>query len=208
MRTNKIRVLVADDHRIVRLGLSALLATENGIEVVGEAENGEAAVTLVRELNPDVVLLDLVMPEMDGVAATEAIRAIRPETKILILTSFSMSDDISRALAAGASGAILKNASDDELIAAVKAVAVGESVIGNEVQKLLKGIPPIPQLTDRQKQILAMVVDGNTNRQIASHLGIREDSVGAHLSSIFTKLGASCRAEAVAIAMRRHLLKL
>ncbi len=208
MRTGKIRVLVADDHRIVRIGLSALLSTENCIEVVGEAENGEAAVMLVRELHPDVVLLDLVMPEMDGVAATEAIRAIRPETKILILTSFSMSDDISRALAAGASGAILKNASDDELIAAVKAVAVGESVIDNEVQKLIKDAPPIPQLTERQKLILSMVVDGNTNRQIASHLGIREDSVGAHLSTIFAKLGASCRAEAVAIAMRRHLLKL
>ncbi len=208
MKTGKIRVLVADDHRIVRLGLSALLATENDIEVVGEAENGEAAVTRVRELHPDVILLDLVMPGMDGIAATEAIHVIRPETKILILTSFSMSDDISRALAAGASGAILKNASDDELIAAVKAVAVGESVIGNEVQKLIKGIPPIPQLTDRQKQILAMVVDGNTNRQIASHIGIREDSVGAHLTAIFAKLGASCRAEAVAIAVRRHLLKL
>ena len=208
MRTGKIRVLVADDHRIVRIGLAALLSTESGIEVVGEAENGETAVALARELLPDVVLMDLVMPEMDGVETTAAIRAACPETKVLILTSFSVSDGISRALAAGATGAILKSVSDDELIAAVKAAAAGESVIGDEVRKLIDEAPPIPQLTGRQKQILAMVVDGNTNRQIALHLGIREDSVGAHLSAIFAKLGVSCRAEAVAIAMRRQLLKM
>ena len=208
MNTDKIRVLVADDHRIVRIGLSALLATESDIEVVGEAENGETAVAMVRELHPDVVLMDLAMPAMDGVEATAAIRAARPETNILILTSFSVSDDISRALAAGASGAILKSASDDEIITAVKSVAAGETVVGNEVRKLIKDAPPVSKLTERQEQILSMVVDGNTNRQIACHLGIREDSVGAHLTAIFAKLGASCRAEAVAIAVRRHLLKL
>ena len=208
MNTGKIRVLVADDHRIVRIGLSALLATESDIEVVGEAENGENAVAMVRELCPDVVLMDLAMPAMDGVEATAAIRATRPETKILILTSFSVSDDISRALATGASGAILKSASDDEIIAAVKSIAAGKTVIGNEVRKLINDTPPVSRLTERQEQILSMVVDGNTNRQIAYHLGIREDSVGAHLTAIFAKLGASCRAEAVAIAVRRHLLKL
>ena len=205
---NKIRTILADDHAVVRTGLAALLDAEPDIDVVGEAEDGAEAVRSAVRLRPDVVVMDLMMPVRDGIDATREIHAALPETKILVLTTSGVSDDIARALDAGASGAILKSAPNAKLIAAIRAVAAGKSAVSDDVRKMLRADPPIPDLTDRQLEILASVTRGFTNQDIARQLGIREDSVKEHLYNIFAKIGASNRAEAVAIALRKHLLKI
>ena len=204
----KIRTLIADDHSVVRIGLTALLNTVNDIEVVGEAEDGEVAVRKSLKLKPDVVILDMMMPALDGVSATSKIRTQLPGTRVLILTTFASPDSIRQALDAGASGALLKSAADADLIDAVRRIARGETVISDEVNQLILNLESAPVLTNRQLEILHHVTRGRTNKEIATLLGIREDSVGQHLSAIFTKLGAATRAEAVAIALRKHLLKI
>ena len=203
----KIRLLVADDHAVVRMGLVTLLESEMDIEVVGEAGDGEAAVSAVRKTAPDVVLMDLVMPKKDGADATAAIKAERPDTKVLILTTFSDTDDIARALNAGADGAMLKNADYSEVVAAIRRVAAGKKSIAPEVRKMLEENPPLPELTGRQMDILASMVRGLTNADIAKQFDITSDGVKFHITSILAKLGAANRAEAVAIALRKHLLK-
>ena len=205
---SRTKVMIADDHSVVRIGLATLLATENDLEVVGEADDGAAAVQEASRLKPDVVIMDLMMPGTDGVDATIEIRRQAPETRILILTTFAHSDNIRRALNAGASGALLKSTTDADLISAIRRVARGDQVISEEVRDLLSGDPPVPLLTKRQMTILESVTKGQSNREIASHLNIREDSVGEHLTAIFSKLGAANRTEAVAIALRKHLLKI
>ena len=203
-----IRTIIADDHAVVRTGLASLLEAETDIDVVAEAEDGEEAVRSVLRHKPDVVVMDLMMPVKDGVDATREIRASLPNVKVLVLTTSGVSDDIVRALDAGASGAILKSASNADLITAIRAVASGKSAISEDVQKMLRADPPIQNLTERQLQILNSVMRGFTNQDIARQLGIREDSVKEHLYNIFEKIGASNRAEAVAIALRKHLLKI
>ena len=203
----KIRLLVADDHAVVRMGLVTLLESEKDIEVVGEAGDGNAAVSAARKTAPDVVLMDLVMPKKDGADATAAIKAERPETKVLILTTFSDTDDIARALNAGAEGAMLKNADYSEVAAAIRKVAAGKKSVAPEVRKMLAENPPLPELTDRQMDILASMVRGLTNADIAKQFGITPDGVKFHITSILAKLGAANRSEAVAIALRKHLLK-
>ena len=203
----KIRLLVADDHAVVRMGLVTLLGSEKDIEVVGEAGDGDAAVSAARKTSPDVVLMDLVMPKKDGADATAAIKAERPETKVLILTTFSDTDDIARALNAGAEGAMLKNADYAEVAAAIRKVAAGKKSVAPEVRKMLAENPPLPELTDRQMDILASMVRGLTNADIAKQFGITPDGVKFHITSILAKLGAANRTEAVSIAQRKHLLK-
>ena len=203
----KIRLLVADDHAVVRMGLVTLLESEKDIEVVGEAGDGDAAVSAARKTSPDVVLMDLVMPKKDGADATAAIKAERPETKVLILTTFSDTDDIARALNAGADGAMLKNADYAEVAAAIRRVAAGKKSVAPEVKKMLAENPPLPELTDRQMDILASMVRGLTNADIAKLFGITPDGVKFHITSILAKLGAANRTEAVSIAQRKHLLK-
>ena len=203
----KIRLLVADDHAIVRMGLVTLLESEKDIEVVGEAGDGDAAVSTARKTAPDVVLMDLVMPKKDGADATAAIKAERPETKVLILTTFSDTDDIARALNAGADGALLKNADYAEVIAAIRSVAAGKKTVAPEIKKMLAENPPIPDLTERQTDVLTSMVRGLTNADIAKQFGITPDGVKFHITSILAKLGAANRSEAVAIALRKHLLK-
>ena len=204
----KIRLLVADDHAVVRMGLVSLLESEKDIEVVGEAGDGDAAVSTARKTAPDVVLMDLVMPKKDGADATAAIKAERPETKVLILTTFSDTDDIARALNAGADGALLKNADYAEVIAAIRSVAAGKKTVAPEIKKMLAENPPIPDITERQTDVLTSMVRGLTNADIAKQFGITPDGVKFHITSILAKLGAANRSEAVAIALRKHLLKI
>ena len=204
----KIRILIADDHLIVRTGLAALLGTEKDLEVVGQAKNGIEAVREAVRIKPDVVIMDLMMPKMDGVAATAEIAAKVPETRVILLTTFGTSDGIAHALAAGAKGAILKNADNTELARAIRKVAKGGEFISSDIQQQLAADPPIPQLTPRQQEILASMVRGLTDRDIARQLGIRQDGVNDHVRAILQKIGAANRTEAVAIAMRKHLLKL
>ncbi|MBR2838282.1 MAG: response regulator transcription factor [Kiritimatiellae bacterium] len=205
---NTIRILVVDDHAIARLGLLSLLETEEGLAVVGQAEDGESAIVQAEELKPDVVIMDLVMPGMDGVSATRAISARLPQTKILVLTTFGGSDDIAHALEAGATGALMKNTEINELIDAIRSVAAGRQVLAPEIRKMLAENPPVPELTPRQMEILHSVTRGLTNRDIANQLGITIDGVKDHINAILAKIGAANRSEAVAIAFRKHLLKI
>ncbi len=200
--------MIADDHLIVRTGLSALLETESDITVVGQARNGLEAVSETLRLMPDVAIVDLMMPRMDGVEATAEIAAKAPSTGVLILTTFGTSDGIAHALEAGAKGALLKSAEDKQLVEAVRKVAAGGRFVPDEIACQLETDPPIPELTPRQRDILASMVRRLTDRDIARQLGIRQDGVNDHVSAILHKLGAANRTEAAAIALRKHLLKL
>ena len=205
---NTIRVLIADDHTIVRIGLRTLLGAEKDIEVAGEAKNGEMAVKEALRLRPDVVIMDLMMPKMDGAEATAALHEKLPETKVIILTTFGSSDGIAHAIESGAAGALMKTADDDALISTIRSVAGGKTVISPDIKRLLAEDPPIPVLTTRQTEVLQSMMRGLTNRDIAKQLGIRQDGVNEHVAAILAKIGAANRTEAVAIALRKHLLKL
>ena len=205
---NTIRVLIADDHTIVRLGLRTLLGAEKDIEVVGEAKNGEMAVKEALRLRPDVVIMDLMMPKMDGAEATAVLHERLPETKVIILTTFGSSDGIAHAIESGAAGALMKTADDAALISTIRSVAGGKTVISPDIKRLLAEDPPIPVLTTRQAEVLQSMMRGLTNRDIAKQLGIRQDGVNEHVAAILAKIGAANRTEAVAIALRKHLLKL
>jgi len=204
---NKLRILIADDHAILRVGLSTLLNTFDDFAVVGEAENGNAALRNVRKCRPDIVILDLMMPDMDGVETTRRLVQEDPGVRILILTTFGTSDGISRALDAGAHGALLKNAEIEELAAAIRAVAGGGRYVSRELERIMAEDPPVQDLTPRQLEILGSLVRGLTSVDIARQLNISSDMVREHTSALFRKLGAANRAEAVAIAMRKHLLR-
>ena len=205
---NKIRVLIADDHAIVRMGLAALISAEPDIEVVGEAKNGIEAVREALRLAPDVVIMDIMMPKKDGIAATQELHEKLPTAKILVLTSVSAPDGITRALAAGASGAVLKNSENQSVIDAIREIVTGKQVIAKEVRRLIRTDPPAPQLSPRQQEILNSLTRGLTNDDIAKQLGIGVPSVKTHLAALFDKLGVANRSEAVAIALRKHLLKI
>ena len=204
---DKIRILIADDHTIVRTGLTALLGTVPGMEVVGEARNGEEAVRQTAKLKPDVVVMDLMMPKKDGAAATAEIVSSLPGTRVLVLTSFGASDAIARALDAGATGAMMKDSPNSSLIAAIRAVASGKSAIAPEVRRIIASDPPAQVLTPRQAEVLLSMTRGLTNHDIARELSISEDRVEQHIRALLEKLGAANRTEAVAIAFRKHLLK-
>ena len=203
-----LRILLADDHAVVRIGLASLLESEKDMTVVGQAKNGEEAVLLARRERPDIVVMDLVMPKMDGAEATAALARERPSAKVIILTSYGAADGVAHALDAGAAGAIMKTADDAELVTAIRKVAAGQRVISPEIRQLLDEQPPVPELTPRQKEILASITRGLTNRDIALELGIRHDGVDRHVNAILSKIGAANRTEAVAIALRKQLLKL
>jgi NarL family two-component system response regulator LiaR len=204
----KIKILVADDHAIVRVGLVTLLGRVPDFEIVGEAGNGAVAVSKALKLAPDVVVLDLVMPKMDGVAATAALHEKLPNAKVLILTSFGTSEDISRALNAGAVGAILKNAANSELVSTIRRVAAGKRTVSPEIENMLANDPPVPELSPRQRDILESIMRGLTNNQIAMQFEISPESVKTHIAKLFEKIGAASRSEAVSIALRKQLLKI
>ena len=203
----KIKVLIADDHTLVRMGLRLLVSTQTDLELVGEAEDGERAVAVVGERHPDVVVMDLQMPVMDGIEATEKIMKDHPETKVIILTSYVASDGISHALERGAVGAILKSETENELIKAIRLAAAGESYITEEIRAQIAADPPIKDLSPRQLEIIAGITRGLNNAEIGQLLGIDRYTVKNHLAVLFQKLGAANRAEAVALALRKHLLK-
>ena len=204
---NKIRILIADDHKMVRDGLAALLGMKRDLEVIGAVGNGQEAVEKALALKPNVVIMDLMMPIMDGVEATREIRKAAPTVQILVLTTFGTSDGIAHAIEAGALGAMMKSADHEELAEAIRKVAGGEQAISEEVALQMKIDPPVPNLTPRQMEILDSMVRGLNNLDIANQLGIRRDGVKEHVNAILTKIGASNRTEAVAIALRKHLLK-
>ena len=205
---NKIKVLVADDHKIVRIGLKALISQQKDLVCVGEADDGNDAVRKALKLKPDVITMDLMMPGKDGETATAELRERLPSAKVVILTSFSTSDGILAALDAGASGALMKTTADTTLLTAIRAVAEGKTFISPEVRKLMANDPPIPRLSDRQKDVLQSLTQGLTNKEIAQRFGLCKGRVEELVTAIFLKLGASNRAEAVAVALRKQLLKI
>ena len=205
---NKLRILVADDHAIVRTGLVSLFETEPDIEIVGEAQSGELAVAMALELKPDIVIMDLMMPDIDGITATERIRAAEPTIKILILTTSTVSDDLAHALEAGANGVITKSAEYTKLLDAIHDIANGRLAVSPEVRRYIEEDPPVPRLTARQMDVLNFLTRGLSNPEIAKLLGIGRESVKEHIDILYEKIGATNRTEAVAIAMRKHLLKI
>ena len=216
--TQKIRVLIADDQAIVRKGIQALLATEPNIEVAGEAENGKDAIRQVEKLQPDVILMDLQMPEMDGIEAIGHITASRPNARILVLTSFATDDKVFPAIKAGALGYLLKDSSPEELIQAIQQVHRGESSLHPTIaRKVLQELsrPPAPQqiptsepLTEREVDVLRLVARGLGNQQIADQLIISEATVRTHVSNILSKLHLASRTQAALYALQKGLASL
>ena len=203
---DKLKVLIVDDHAILRMGLASLLGTRPEIEVSGDAAGGEAALRKYPKLQPNVVIMDLVMPGMDGVEATRALLERHPGARILILTTFGISDSIARALDAGALGVVMKNVSLAELLLAIRKTAAGERYVSPEIERILADDPPIQELSPRQGQILGLLGRGFSNVDIARSLGISLDMVKEHVIALYAKLGAANRTEAVTIALRKHLL--
>ena len=206
--TKKIKILLADDHAIVRDGLASNIALQPDMTVVGEAEDGQSAVKKALVAKPDLVLMDLMMPVMNGAEATEKIRQRLPDTQILILTSFPDSDDIGLALSNGAIGAISKSTPKNQLLESIRAAAAGKRVVSPEVESALNDEEPLPHLSPRQREILDGLIRGLTNKDIARLLGISVAVVKFHLLILFKKLDVANRSEAVAIALRKHLLKI
>ena len=206
MTGRKVKVMLADDHLVVRMGLAAIISIERDMEVVGEAADGAEAVKLAAELHPDVVIMDIMMPKLDGVAATAEIRKRNPDTQILILTTFGTSDDLRRALEVGATGALVKDSAQTELVSAIRECAAGRKILSPAVARQLQSEMPKIELSPRQLEMLNYVAKGFNNAEIANMVGIGRDCVKAHLSAAFTRLNASSRSEAVAIAIRLGLL--
>ncbi|MBQ2625167.1 MAG: response regulator transcription factor [Kiritimatiellae bacterium] len=203
----KTSVLLVDDHSVVRMGLAAIINIEKDLKVCGEAESGAEAVKLAREMRPDVVVMDFMMPGMDGAETTEAVLRASPESKVLVLTTYGTSVDIARALKCGATGAVTKNLSNEELADAIRATARGERMLSAEIEASLSEAESDNGLTTRQREVLDSITRGLSNDDIAGMLGISKVRVKQHLAALYQKLGAANRAEAVAIALRRQLLK-
>lgn len=214
--SKSINVLIADDHAIVRKGIRALLATEPGIEIVGEAENGRQAIAEASRLEPDVILMDLVMPEMDGIAAIRRVTAHQPQIRILVLTSFATDDKVFPAIKAGALGYLLKDSGPEELIQAIRQVCEGESFLHPVVaRKLLQELtrpsrqpPTSDPLTKREVEVLQLVAQGHSNQEIAADLTISGATVRTHVSNILSKLHLASRTQAALYALREGLASL
>ena len=203
----KIRVMIVDDHSIVRMGLAAILDLEKDLAVCGTAESGAEAVDAALRLKPDVIVMDLMMPDLDGAEATAAIRKVLPDAKILILTTFGTSRELSRAVSAGATGAVTKNIANAELVAAIHDTVEGRPHFSPEIRQALDDTAGIPDFTPRQMEVMKSITRGLSNDDIARQLGLSKTRIKQHLNEIYEKLGAANRAEAVAIAIHRELLK-
>jgi DNA-binding NarL/FixJ family response regulator len=210
------RVLIVDDHELARSGLRMMLSGTKDISIVGEAINGREAVDLCRELRPDVVMMDVRMPQMDGLTATEALKRECPTTSVIMVTMHEDADYLLRALQAGAAGYLLKDATQQDVIKAVRQVLSGESILSPEMMShLLRRLaarpvtpstPQLERLTPRELDVLRLLVDGQTNREIAYNLGISVGTVKAHVEHIIAKLGASDRTQAAVRAVELRLL--
>jgi DNA-binding NarL/FixJ family response regulator len=206
-----IRVLIADDHAVVRRGLQMFLALDGEIEVVGEAENGSEALARTRELRPDVVLMDMLMPVMDGVAATESIRRELPDTEVIALTSVLDDGTVVGAVKAGAIGYLLKDTRADELCRAIKAAAAGQVQLSPQAAARLVRevrVPDVPAttLTERETDVLRLLASGRANKEIAAALSIGEKTVKTHVSSILGKLGVQSRTQAALYAAQNNIV--
>lgn len=200
------RILFADDHQIVREGLSRLIGREDGLMIVAEAENGLEAVRLAQELHPDLAILDLRMPVMDGAAAAKEILGADPAAKILLLTSFATAAEVKVALDAGVLGAVVKDSSSETLIEAIRATARGEKFVSQEIADIIAEKQLAPTLSTRQKDILRLVAKGFNNEEIAERIGITRHGVKAHLAIAFERLGVASRAEAASMAVSLGLI--
>jgi DNA-binding NarL/FixJ family response regulator len=208
---SRIRLIVVDDHPVVRDGLHGMLASQTDLEVVGESANGEDAVALAGRLHPAVVLMDLRMPVMDGVAATSRIREQWPEIRVLVLTTYDTDADILRAVEAGATGYILKDAPREELFHAVRLTAQGKPYLAPAVAARLMsrvGARDEDTMSAREVEVLSLVSKGASNKEIARHLRLSEATIKSHLLHIFAKLGASDRTQAVTLAVRKGIIRL
>jgi NarL family two-component system response regulator LiaR len=209
--SSRIRVMLVDDHAMVRRGLATFLKVYDDLELAGEAASGQAAIQLCDTLHPDVVLMDMVMPDMDGAAATRMIRKQSPGIQVLALTSFKEGILVQSALQAGAIGYLLKDVSADELAQAIRAAHAGRSTLSPEAAQALvlaTSQPPAPglDLTGREREVLASMIEGLNNTQIAAKLNVSPSTVKSHVSNILSKLGVASRTEAVTLALRNRII--
>ena len=206
-----IRVMLVDDHAMVRRGLATFLMVFDDLQLAGEAESGEVAIQLCAEVLPDVILMDMVMPGMDGAAATRAIRQQFPQVQVIALTSYKEGDLVKNALQAGAIGYLLKEVSADDLAGAIRAAHSGRATLSPQAAQALvetTNQPPPPglDLTEREREVLALMVEGLNNTQIAGRLVVSPSTIKSHVSNILPKLGVVSRTEAVTLALRSHLI--
>ena len=204
--SDTVKILFADDHQIVREGLMRLIERESDLKVIAETDNGTDAVQLALQLRPDVTILDLRMPGLDGASAAVEILKRAPEAKIMLLTSFTTAADIKRALNAGALGAVIKDCPCEMLIDAIRSVANGEKFVSQEIANIMEEAKRLPALSPRQKDILRLVAKGFNNDEIASRIGITRHGVKAHLAIVFERIGASSRTEAASIAISAGII--
>ena len=204
---NKIRILIADDHMLMRMGISTLVSTDKNLAVVGEARNGREAVELAGSLRPDIVIMDLMMPEMSGGEATKAIHEAHPGIRIVILTTYGTSAELATAVTNGAVGVLLKDKVEMDLLNTIRSVVEGNRAIPARLLAQIEADKAIGKLTDRQMEILSSVAEGHSNADIALQFGLSEITVKKHLSAIFERLGVANRSEAVALAFRKQMLK-
>ena len=206
-----IRVMLVDDHAMVRKGLATFLKVFDDLQLAGEAESGETAIQLCGEVLPDVILMDMVMPDMDGATATRVIRQQFPQVQIIALTSFKEGELIQNALEAGAIGYLLKDVSADDLVRAIRSAHAGRATLSPEAAQSLvetANLPPSPglDLTEREREVLALMIEGLNNTQIAGRLTVSPSTIKSHVSNILSKLGVASRTEAVTLALRNHIV--
>lgn len=211
LHSRTIRVMLVDDHTMVRKGLSLFLKAYDDLELVGEAENGAVSIQLCGEIMPDVVLMDMAMPDMDGVTATRSICQKFPQVQVIALTSFKEGDLVRNALEAGAIGYLIKDVSADELARAIRAAHTGRATLSPDATQALvqtANLPPGPglDLTEREREVLALMVEGLNNTQIAGRLGVRPSTIKSHVSNILSKFGVASRTEAVTLALRNRIV--
>jgi two-component system, NarL family, response regulator LiaR len=206
-----IRVLLVDDHSMVRRGLATFLKAFDDLELAGEAENGQAAIQLCAKLQPDVILMDMVMPDMNGATATRTIRQQFPNVQVIALTSFKEEELVKSALEAGAIGYLLKDVSADELVRAIRSAHAGRATLSPEAAQALVNAASQPpaagnDLTERERVVLALMIEGLNNTQIAGKLTVSPSTIKSHVSNILSKLGVTSRTEAVTLALRNHII--